>query len=103
MLSTVVQHYYEGKKKVYVIEAYDSNRSNKHGRDSLHYEGRAIDLKLVNANPDEINISNKDDDKVLLRRLATQAYYEARFSFVQVEESHVHVSCRRNEDSKCYY
>lgn len=63
---------------------------------SLHYEGRALDIRLVNSSVKEKDKSGTGtcgNDK--LKELAWIAKFVVKFDFVELKTRHIHVSCRK--------
>ena len=108
-----------GKRfKIRVINAYlerkDANYSKNFKNRSLHLEGRAFDLELIEVPPRRLKkrtlykrsmnhrkISrtlSKNKRRIIdmnLPTLAGLAFYRAKFSFVEVKAHHIHVSCAK--------
>lgn len=97
-LARVVKKFWKGKFTLLVFDGFVAYGEKKfqrfqHGKNSLHYAGRAFDISLIDS-PD--NDGEKLGDKVpehTLRTLAGLAYYNAQFTFVNVKKTHLHVSC----------
>lgn len=79
-----------GRLRIRVIEAFDSLR--EHPDDSLHYEGRAVDLTLcvVDASSNTCRTPH-ETFRSGLEELASLAY-DVGFPFVRHEGGHVHAS-----------
>jgi len=78
-LANRVDKEWNGKVKLRITEAWDNN--NEHGKFSLHYEGRAVDL------------TTSDLDLKKYSRLASLAA-EVGFTWVYFEGNHVHASVK---------
>lgn len=96
-LARLVKRFWRGRYKVLVLEGFVSygaeGRHYKHGKNSLHFAGRAFDVSLIDSPG---NKREKLEGKVpahTLRKLAGLAYYNAQFTFVQLRKNHLHLSC----------
>ena len=117
-LADVVDTHWRKQYKLKVLNAYLDRKHpdyNKIFRNrSLHLEGRAFDLELIATPPHRLKKRSLHKRSVNHRRvsrtfereekrkmgkklptLAGLAYYEAKFSFVEVKQRHIHVSCAK--------
>jgi len=106
-LAEEVKEHWKREFRIKVTHGYTSNKKAA-GRHILHMEGRAFDLTLITAPKKGVPIkSNQRVSLHNLQRLAGLAYYRAKFSFVEVRRTHVHVSCRKDnivspDRSRCF-
>jgi len=120
-LADVVDTHWKKKYKLRVTHAYveknDFRDYSKIFRNkSLHLEGRAFDLELIepprrhkrSLHKLKRNVNHRRNRDVLRKRrieknlpeLAGLAYYQAEFSFVEVKLHHIHVSCAKSGKQK---
>lgn len=98
-LADVVETHWSKEYKLMVLHAYIEPKDVKHvfKESSLHLEGRAFDLKLIEAPGTRLKRRSMRRIALNLPTLAGLAYYEAQFSFVEVKPHHIHVSCPKKE------
>lgn len=75
-----------------------------HGKQSFHYSGRAFDITLTNSpqtDREGTEYTRLGDvvPKHTLKLLAAQAFYNAKFTFVELKKNHLHLSC----DTRCKF
>jgi len=122
-LADVVDTHWKKKYKLRVKYAYiEKNDIRDYSKifknKSLHLEGRAFDLQLIepprrykrSLHKLKRNVNHRRNTRTLrkhqrridrnLPELAGLAYYQAEFSFVEVKLHHIHVSCAKSGKSK---
>jgi len=106
-LADVVETHWSKKYKLLVRYAYleqkdihSSKNKNVFKNKSLHLEGRAFDLKLIEPRRRRLSSRSLRRIDMNLPTLAGLAYYEAEFSFVEVKPHHIHVSCTKTGNKK---
>lgn len=80
-----------------VTRAFSEVKTNALRQDSLHYEGRALDVTLVSKPANKLS---KLSCFSKLKELAWIAKIATKFDFVELKSRHIHVSCRKDRFSK---
>ena len=83
-LGELVYNEWNGEYRILITEAWDNNKV--HSGNSLHYEGRAVDMVVVDA----ANIRHPEK----MGRLGGLAI-EAGFDWVWYEKNHIHASVKK--------
>ena len=86
-----MQSYSKQRCTTYVIRSFVDTYLNVLREESLHFEGRALDLKI--ATPEN---TNGGGCTVTLQMFAWMAKFHAKFDFVEMKYNHLHVSCRKD-------
>lgn len=91
VLTSHVAEYFKTECSLQLIRSFTSVKQIALRSNSLHYEGRALDLRLLEG-------SNETEDKCKhnLRQLAWLAKFGAKFDFVELKATHIHVSCQKD-------
>lgn len=83
--------------KLIVTVGFSSTKRRFLRDKSLHYGGRAFDFAMNRSKKTGPDTTWRKSDayKKILVELASIAYRQAMFDFVEIKRNHIHVSCRK--------